>query len=230
MDMGGMLTYGKHDIHKSRDKATIHDMRLAAYGGYRVDAFSLAAYLGYGWQNNNSTRTLRNLDMSANSKYRSHVLSIGAKASYDLQYKQDKIWHISPYAELILNRYTQGGWTENGASVYNQGSNSFNSNYVTAGVGLEFKRELSKQGSYAFNLGYRRVLSGYDPSAPLYFAVDNRKGFQVRGTESDRDILTAGLHGNVHMRKNLSLSGEVLQDWGRTTNNLRMNVQLKWEY
>ena len=227
---GWMLAYGKHDINKSKDKGTIHDLRLAAYGGYRVDGFELATYLGYGWQNNNSNRTLRNLNSTASSKYRSNILSLGAKASYDLQYNKDKIWHISPYAELVVNHYNQDGWTESGAGVYNQLNKGFSNNYITAGLGLELRRELQNKGSYAFNLGYRRVLSGYEAGMPTYFAVDNRTMFQVQGTTADRDILTTGVQGNIRMRKNLSLSGEVFKDWGKTTDNTRVSLQLKWEY
>lgn len=74
------------------------------------------------------------------------------------------------------------------------------------------------------------MLSGHDLSVPMYFAADSRSKFQVQDTTTDRDIFTTGLQGNVRMCKNLYLGGELVKDWGKTTDNTRVSLQLKWEY
>ena len=227
---GVVLSYGQQGVTMDAAKGDIDDVRLGVYGRYgKSDATNLDLYLTYGLQRNESKRTLANLDLRADSKYNSDLLSAGAKLSRKYPFMQRSDWSISPYIGLDAAVYKLHGYTENGAGVYDLHAGRQSGQLLTAGIGFDIKRELGLDGSYTVGVGYRRLLDGENSPITTTFAVDNTP-FTMYGNGSGKDILTLKLQGEAQVRKNLTVSGELLQDMGKDTRNLTAALNATWSF
>lgn len=79
---GALLHYGRQNVSSSGDKGSADDVRLGLYSRYgRENAANVAMYLTYGWQNNETQRSLVNLPERLRGDYHSEVLSTGLQLS-----------------------------------------------------------------------------------------------------------------------------------------------------
>uniref|UniRef100_UPI0026ECF46B autotransporter outer membrane beta-barrel domain-containing protein n=1 Tax=Anaerovibrio lipolyticus TaxID=82374 RepID=UPI0026ECF46B len=114
---GIFVSYGSFSFADNLSHDNIKDTRLGLYGGYSKGPHSGYVYLDYGWQKNDLTRRLTGLGLHAQANYNSRILELGGEYKYDLNAKNMKVWHISPYANIQLSQLWQDGYTEGGAGI-----------------------------------------------------------------------------------------------------------------
>lgn len=151
---GALLHYGRQNVSSSGDKGSADDVRLGLYGRYgRENAANVALYLTYGWQTNETQRSLVNLPEHLRGDYHSEVLSTGLQLSrtYPLspsRVHDDSGWSIRPYAGVDASFYRLHGFSETGARGYRQSYDGQSDKVVSVDAGLELKRQLGLDGSY----------------------------------------------------------------------------------
>ena len=225
--LGYLVGYGQNRATSSLASTDSHGYRVGVYGGYSKEALDLHTYLDYGRYNNHAARYLRTLDRQADSNYNSKTLSFGLGARYNLHAKKDKLWQVSPYADLYITRYNQDGYKETGAgNTYDQIADRLTNTYSTGELGLEVARTIPK-GRYAFHLGYKKVLSGSNPEMTVAYSIDPGKKFTVSGSEQDREYLVLGLTLQGQLAKNLTIDGQINQQLGDKSRNLTASVTLR---
>ena len=225
--LGYLVGYGQNRVTSSLAATDSHGYRMGVYGGYSKGAFDLHTYLDYGRQNNHAARYLPTLNRQANSNYDSKTLSFGLGARYNLHAKKDKLWQVSPYADLYITRYNQNGYKETGAGdTYDQIADNLANTYSTGEIGLEVARSIPK-GRYAFHLGYKKVLSGSNPEMTVAYSIDPYKKSTVSGSEQDREYLVLGLTLQGQLAKNLTIDGQINQQLGAKSRNLTASVTLR---
>uniref|UniRef100_UPI0026EEA6AE autotransporter outer membrane beta-barrel domain-containing protein n=1 Tax=Anaerovibrio lipolyticus TaxID=82374 RepID=UPI0026EEA6AE len=115
---GIFVSHGSFSFADNLSHDNIKDTRLGLYGGYSKGPHSGYVYLDYGWQKNDLTRRLTGLRLQhAQANYNSRILELGGEYKYDLNAKNMKVWHISPYANIQLSQLWQDGYTEGGAGI-----------------------------------------------------------------------------------------------------------------
>ena len=227
--LGYLLTYGKHDLSSGGAKGKAHDYRLAIYGLYRQQALSVSTYASAGWHNSSTERNYNQLNRQANSRYLGYTLGLGARAGIDLQYGKLNAWHTIPYLRLDALHYTQNSYSEHGADVYDQTTQGYSGNMLTAGIGVEFVRDLHAKGSYSLALGYQRKLVGF--STPLTTSFSgSTDSFIVYGNTLDRNTLQMKLSANIQANKSLRLQTELQQLLGSRTKNTTLSLQANWSF
>ena len=87
-------------------------------------------------------------------------------------------------------RYSQDGYDETGAGVWNQSVGSGSSTYSAATVGLGLEKRMKKE-EIEVHLGYKRVLSGSDPTYPVHW-LDGGDEHIARGSGLDKNLLVLG--------------------------------------
>ena len=225
--LGYLVGYGQNRVTSSLASTDSHGCRLGVYGGYSKGALDLHTYLDYGRHNNHAARYIRTLSLQADSNYDSKTLSFGLGARYNLHTKKDKLWQVSPYADLYITRYNQDGYKETGAdNTYNQIGNQLANTYSTGEIGLEVARTIPK-GQYAFHLGYKKVLSGSNPEMTVAYSIDPSKKFTVSGSEQNREYMVLGLTLQGQLAKNLTIDGQVNHQLGQNSHNLTASVTLR---
>lgn len=227
---GALLHYGRLGVSSGRDKGSADDMRLGLYGRYgKRDAANIDMYLTYGWQKNESKRSLVNLPERLYGDYNSEALSAGLQLSRAYPLTGYSSWSIKPYIGADAAIYKLHGFSETGARGYSQHYGGQIDKMLSAGIGIEVKRMLDTAGSYSIGVGYRRIFDGED--TPLTASLSaGGTAFTSVGNGSAGDILTLKLQGEVQLQKNLTVSGQLLHDWGQDTRRLTAGVNAAWSF
>ena len=223
---GLFLAYGKNIGSSSLSQIKSKDIRFGLYTGYQKDARDWHLYGGYGWQDNEAARYSPTLALKSDSQYHSRTIEIGGQYKYDLHYKKDRTWHTSPYIKLQAVRYSQDGYQESGAGVYDQQARPMNNTYIAGQTGLEFSK-VNKRGSTALHIGYKHIFTGYDPAVIVHFAGSPGGTFTVTGSTMDRDLLVLGLTGRHKMNNGWLLDGRIEVEQGKRDRNIVGEVTIK---
>ena len=205
---GWLFAYEKSYVTSSAARSKIYDYRLGVYGGYSKGAFDLQTFLAYGQQNNAATRYLQQLGLTADSRYNSNTWSFGLAAKYNLQHARETVWQLSPYAGAAVTRYSQNGYGESGAGVYNQEADGLTNTYSAGEAGLELKRTLPK-GYYTVNVGYKKIFGGYNPEMTVAYSGNPGEKLKISGSRQDREFLVWGLEAEGRMGPAWTISGRV---------------------
>ncbi|WP_094605918.1 S8 family serine peptidase [Sporomusa silvacetica] len=205
---GWIFGYEKSDNASASARSDANDYRLGFYGDYSQDAFDSQVYLACGHQTNASTRYLRQLGLTADSHYSSHTISLGFKEKYNLYEGRKTPFKLSPYVGMDITRYTQDSYREQGAGIYNQVADRSHNTYSTGEIGLEWERSL-KQGHYGFNVGYKKVLGGYDPQMTVAYGGNLNDKLTISGGRQDREYLVWELNAEELVNPTWSISGRV---------------------
>lgn len=193
---GALLHYGRQNVSSSGDKGSADDVRLGLYSRYgRENAANVAMYLTYGWQNNETQRSLVNLPERLRGDYHSEVLSTGLQLSrtYPLsppRVHNDSDWSIRPYAGVDASFYRLHGFSETGSRGYRQSYDGQSDKVVSVDAGLELKRKLGPDGSYTIGAGCRHILTGEDTPLMARLAAGG-SSFTSIGSGSAKDLLTS---------------------------------------
>jgi hypothetical protein len=232
---GALLHYGRQNVSSSGDKGSADDVRLGFYSRYgRENAANVAMYLTYGWQTNETQRSLVNLPERLRGDYHSEVLSIGLQLSrtYPLsppRVHDDSGWSIRPYAGADAFFYRLHGFSETGARGYRQSYDGQSDKVVSVDAGLEVKRKLGADGSYTIGAGYRHILTGEDTPLTARLTAGG-SSFTSIGSGSAKDLLTFKLQGEAQVRENLTISGQLLQEMGQDTRRLTAALNAEWSF
>ena len=226
---GILMGYSRSTVTSSLSNTSSHGYRVGLYGGYQKEAFSLQAHLDYGRQGHNATRYLQDLllqNLKAGSSYDSNTLSFGLSASYNLHHGKDRLWQVSPYADIHISRYNQDGYSESGAGKLSQIADPFANTYSTGEIGLEMARPIPK-GRYAFRVGYKRVLGGNDPDLTIAYSGAAGSKLTIRGSEQDKERLTFGFNIQGQLAKNLTIDSQINHLRGSASRSLTAAVTLR---
>lgn len=232
---GALLHYGRHNVSSSGDKGSADDVRLGLYSRYgRENAANVAMYLTYGWQNNETQRSLVNLPERLRGDYHSEVLSTGLQLSrtYPLsppRVHKDSGWSLRPYAGVDASFYRLHGFSETGARGYRQSYDGQSDKVVSVDAGLEVKRKLGPDGSYTIGAGYRQILTGEDTPLTARLTAGG-SSFTSIGSGSAKDLLTFKLQGEAQVRENLTIRGQLLQEMGQGTRRLTAALNAEWSF
>lgn len=232
---GALLHYGRHNVSSSGDKGSADDVRLGLYSRYgRENAANVAMYLTYGWQNNETQRSLVNLPERLRGDYHSEVLSTGLQLSrtYPLsppRVHKDSGWSLRPYAGVDASFYRLHGFSETGARGYRQSYDGQSDKVVSVDAGLEVKRKLGPDGSYTIGAGYRHILTGEDTPLTARLTAGG-SSFTSIGSGSAKDLLTFKLQGEAQVRENLTIRGQLLQEMGQGTRRLTAALNAEWSF
>ena len=226
---GILMGYNQNSVTSNLSNTSSHGYRFGLYGGYQKEAFSLQTHLHYGRQDNTATRYLQDLDLvsrQADSNYDSSALSLGLTASYNLHHGKDKLWQISPYADIHITCYNQDGYQERGAGELSQIADKFANTYSTGEIGLEMARKIHK-GRYAFRAGYKRVFSGIDPDVTVAFSGAPGSKLTISGSRQDKEQFTLGLSIQGELAKNLTIDGGLNHQQGSSSRSLTATLTLR---
>lgn len=226
---GLFFAYGQNDFATVNANAENWDCRIGWYGGYHKDAKNIYLYADIGRQKNEATRYLRPLGLNARSDYDSQTLELGAEYKYDLQYGREKIWQVSPYLNVQAVRYTQDGYHETDAGIYNQWAQSMNDTYAAGEMGMEFARQF-RQGGYALRVGYKRTFSGTDPDFRASYEGNLGNAITVKGSSRDKNHLVCGFSGKHELAAGWILDGDLQLEKGSGDRNLSaaLKIQRVW--
>ena len=75
--------------------------------------------------------------------------------------------------------------------------------------------------------GYKRVLSGNDPSYRVHFTDAAEQGFTVHGSSLDKNLIVLGVHAGQEMGSDWRLEGDLQLEKGSTEKNLQASVMVK---
>ncbi|WWV69708.1 Extracellular serine protease precursor [Sporomusa ovata DSM 2662] len=226
---GWIFGYENSDNASASARSDANDYRLGFYGGYSQGAFDGQVYLACGRQTNASTRYLRELGLTADSHYGSHTISLGLKEKYNLYEGRKTSVTLSPYVGVDITRYTQDSFREQGAGNYNQVADHSHNTYSTGEIGLEWEHSL-KQGHYGFNVGYKRVLGGYDPQMTVAYSGNLEDKFTIDGGRQDRDYLVWELNAEGLLNPTWSISGRVGGEKGSNSHYWNASLMLKHDW
>lgn len=225
--LGYLMGYGQNHVTSTIAATDSHGYRLGVYGGYSKGSFDLHTYLDYGRHSNHAARYIRTLGLQSDSNYNSNTLSFGIGARYNLHAKKDKLWQVSPYADLYISRYNQNGYQEAGAGdTYDQIADPLANTYSTGEIGLEIARAIPK-GRYAFHVGYKKVLSGSNPEMTVAYTIKPTDKITVSGSEQDREYLVLGLSLQGQLAKDLTIDSQLNHQRGSSSRNLTATVTLR---
>ena len=224
---GMLFAYGKNDVTSSITKSTSRDYRLGLYAGYNKEALDIQTYLDYGKQKNAATRYLTQLGMNADSNYDSNTVGFGVKARYNLQYEQEKVWQVSPYASIHVTRYNQDGYTERGAEIYSQQGENMNNTYGTAEIGIEMGRKIAK-GKYAMSVGYKKAFTGNNPAMTIAYNGDLNKKFKSSGNEQDKEYFVVGINGETQIATNWKIDLQLDHEMGKHSKSVNAAVMVRY--
>ncbi len=222
---GVFVSYGSVSFADNLSHDDIKDTRLGLYGGYSHGPHSGYVYLDYGWQKNDLTRRLTGLGLQARADYNSRILELGGEYNYDLNAKNMKVWHISPYANVQLSQLWQDGYTEKGAGIFGHRVDSQSNTYFAGGLGVEFKRYLSN-GSYAMRLGVKHAFAGADPKFNYGYIGNETASYELKG-QQDKTHFIMSLGGEAEFAPGWTMAGDLALQKGSHDRDMMAAVTLR---
>ena len=225
--VGEFFTYGKNSFSAGASNLDNTDYRLGVYGMREKGPQQTFVYFDIGRQTNDSKRYISAAgNYLANSSYKSRTIELGARYSYDLDYAKEGGWHKKPYAEAQIVHYRQDGYTEGDAGVWNQTVKSENTTYSAVTLGMSMEKK-NADSDVELRAGYKRVLSGNDPSYRVHFTDAAEQGFTVHGSSLDKNLIVLGVHAGQEMGSDWRLEGDLQLEKGSTEKNLQASVMVK---
>ncbi|ORT98934.1 hypothetical protein D081_2299 [Anaerovibrio sp. JC8] len=222
---GAFISYSQFSFADNLSHDNVKDTRLGLYGGYSNGPHNGYVYLDYGWIKNDLTRQLTGLGLQAKANYNSRILELGGEYKYDLNAKNMKVWHISPYANMQLSQLWQDGYTEGGAGIFGQRVDSKSNTYFAGGIGVEFKRYLSN-GSYALRLGVKHAFAGSDPKFTYGYIGDDNNRYEMQG-QNDKTHFLMSLGGEAEFAPGWTLAGDLALQKGSHDKDIMAAITLR---
>ena len=224
--LGEFFSYGDNSFAGTNSSLKNKDYRLGIYGIREKGPSQIFLYLDAGRQNNDSKRYINaGANYMAESSYKSNTIELGGRYTYDTDYGKAQSWHRKPYGEIQVVQYNQDGYDENGAGVWNQSVGSGSSTYSAATVGFGLEKRM-KNEEIEVHVGYKRVLSGSDPTYPVHW-MDGGSEHIARGSGLDKNLLVVGVHAEQKQDDNWNLSGDIELEQGHSQQNVQASVMLK---
>ena len=224
--LGEFVSYGDNSFAGTNSILKNKDYRLGIYGIREKGPSQIFLYFDAGRQNNDSKRYISaGASYMAESSYKSNTIELGGRYTYDTDYGKAQSWHRKPYGEIHVVHYNQDGYDETGAGVWNQSVGSGSSTYSAATVGFGLEKRM-KNEEIEVHVGYKRVLSGSDPTYPVHW-MDGGAEHIARGSGLDKNLLVVGVHAEQKQDDNWNLSGDIELEQGHSQQNIQASVMLK---
>jgi protein tyrosine/serine phosphatase len=221
---GGFVSYGKTDYANTGVNLGVDDWRLGFYGNYRQGKHSGFVYLDHGWVKNDMRRQLRGINCDLQGNYNGHLWEVGGEYKQTIAgFKQKDTWQLSPYVNGQLSYYKQNHHTESGSTLYGQQVDDWHNTYAALATGLEVKRSLTPKNNFSFRLGYKRVLTGSDPSLTFRYRGNESHSY-TNETNLDKDFLQINAGIDWQLSKKWFLSGQCQLEKGPHSKNLLAGV------
>jgi autotransporter-associated beta strand protein len=189
--VSGGLTHYSADSMDGDSK----DWQLGAYIEHKNAGWDYSGLLSYGRNNYDLNRYAAG--EKYNADYHANVWDIEARAKYPLSSTTERTWKVVPYGKLGYTHTSQESYDETGTGISAQHISDSSHSSVIGEVGVELGRQLGPDGGYRLALGYKRVLSGANPTLNGTFVGDTHP-FTVQ-SENDRNFLTysVAMHGKL---------------------------------
>ena len=201
---GVFAGHGETNFSDNSSSDKLKDTRFGLYAGYNKAGREGMVYLDYGWMRNKLRRGV--MGMTASADYHSRILELGGEYLYDLQAGKNKAWHVRPYVNAQLSRLWQNGYSEEGAGVFNQVVQGRHNDYFGMGLGVEFKRYLSK-GNYAVRAGVKHAFAGAEPRLRYSYMGDAANTYDMRNVQ-DKTHFVLSIGGEVEVAKGWTIGGD----------------------
>ena len=220
---GVFAGYGQTSFSDNTSSDKLKDVRFGLYAGFNKAKSEGMVYLDYGWLRNKLRRGV--MGMTASADYHSRILELGGEYLYDLQAGKNKAWHVRPYVNAQLSRLWQNGYSEDGAGVYNQVVQGKHNDYFGMGLGVEFKRYLSK-GNYAIRAGVKHAFAGAEPRLTYSYMGDRANTYDMRNVQ-DKTHFVLSIGGEVEVAKGWSIGGDATFQRGRHDKDWSCGITVK---
>ena len=200
--VGGLVSSGLTHYSADNMNGDSKDWQLGAYIEHKSGGWDYSGLFSFGRNNYNLNRYVSSEKYKAD--YHAKVWDVEARAKYPLPSTRERTWEIAPYGKLGYTRTSQESYDETGKGISAQHIAYRSHSSVTSEIGAELNRSLGMDGGYSLALGYKRVLTGANPTLNGTFVGDTHP-FTVR-SENDRNFLTYSV--NVHGRLGPQWSGQ----------------------
>ncbi|MBR4569040.1 MAG: autotransporter outer membrane beta-barrel domain-containing protein, partial [Candidatus Riflebacteria bacterium] len=203
-------------------KNKIEENKFGIYASRKSDKASGFLYFDYGKVDNELNRTLTNLNLSTNVKYKGDLFEIGGEYKLTPKNQKNKSWKVYPYVNLQFSRYKQDGYHENGGGIFNQVVESKTNNYAAGQLGLEFNFSNEKE-NYVLRLAGKRAFSGADPKLTFSFEGDMANKYELEN-EQDKNHLLVSFKGERKISTNTLLSADFSMQRGSHDRDLKASL------
>ncbi|MDL2266824.1 autotransporter domain-containing protein [Desulfovibrio sp. OttesenSCG-928-G15] len=205
---GGLFAIGDGKVEQGRNSADIIDARIGLYGGYSPDGLNISGLVSAGWQQYTTDRRIftGTGNKYLRSNFDGYSLGLGAKASYNLLHTMSDRLALAPYADFEADHIHQPGRRESGDKLFalNVDSKNYWRTSISPGVRLEFAP--SRWISINASGGYKRLLSGRNPTIDAGFRAESSYRFKAVGADEGRDFVTYGLNLETTLPRKLKLA------------------------
>ena len=226
--LGAMVSYGDNQLTQANNSGKYKDYRLGIYGGVKNGAAAWNGYLAYGWQDNTATRRMPVMDLAADADYDSTAFSMGVEYSYNLPRPSEQGWQVSPYAGLILSHYSQDGYRERNAGIFNQQWDNYSDDYSAGEVGVRFTHAAA-EGNYGASIGYKRVFSGAAQSADVRF-VTGGSSFASESAAGSKNYVVSSLYAQKALGNDWFLDSDINYEWSQHDKAVSLAVKVSYTF
>jgi autotransporter-associated beta strand protein len=203
-------------------KNKIEENKFGIYASRKSDKASGFLYFDYGKVDNELNRTLTNLNLSTNVKYKGDLFEIGGEYKLTPKNQKNKTWKVYPYVNLQFSRYKQDGYHENGGGIFNQVVQSKTNNYAAGQLGLEFNFSNEKE-NYVLRLAGKSAFSGEDPKPEFSFEGDMGNRYEL-DNDQDKNHLLVSFKGERKISTDTLLSAEFSMQRGSHDRDMKASL------
>lgn len=199
---------GDADITTLRSAGEVKSTHIGAYLGARAEGLGLRAGASYSWHEVDTRRTIdfAGFNEYLVADYKARGVQLFAEADYEIEVAGQL---IAPFVNLAWASVDVEGWDEaefhfavgSTASLRSQ-SQKHDATFATLGARGEL--ELGERFELQGMLGYRRTLSGDEPTLRVGFS-DGNQAFTVQGVPLARDAFVADIGLALRIGQNMRI-------------------------
>ncbi|MDL2280893.1 autotransporter domain-containing protein [Selenomonadales bacterium OttesenSCG-928-I06] len=200
--LGVAVTASWPDYHGGNASADGNDIRLAVYGGAKLNHnWELSYMAGYGWADLDQNRHYKGYRYNADYNFDTLSFAVGLAK----QFKRSESSFVRPYVHYEYMKIDVDGYTENGEGQHGLGLESRDSDIDRVRVGFDYVKQSKENENKYWRAGlfWQGQYGDTTPKARAYFIsnpLDSR--FISYGGTEDRDSLGVTLGWGTPIGKN----------------------------
>lgn len=199
---------GEAEINTLRSQGEVKSTHVGAYLGSRAEGLGIRGGLAHSWHEVDTERTVAftGFNEYVTANYKARTTQLFAEVDYEVEVAGQSIapFLSVAWARLQTNRFMEADFLSPIGSTagLRAGSQKHNATFATLGAraDLELGERLVVDGM----LGYRRTLSGDEPSLRMGF-VDGAQGFTIHGAPLARDAMVADIGLALRLGQNIRI-------------------------
>ncbi|MDL2280584.1 autotransporter domain-containing protein [Selenomonadales bacterium OttesenSCG-928-I06] len=200
--LGVAVTASWPDYHGGNASADGNDIRLAVYGGAKLNHnWELSYMAGYGWANLDQDRHYRGIKYNADYDFDTLSFAVGLAK----QFKRSETSFIRPYVNYEYLKIDADGYKESGSGDYRLGVDSKNYDVDRVRVGFDYVKQSKENKNRYWRAGlfWQGQYGDTTPKARAYFASNPGDSmFMSYACSEDRDSLGVTIGWGVPIGKN----------------------------